>query len=227
MFEAAEVGHRLSKDEWDAQIPELRRKLLEAEYRLVEDPRAAVAVVVAGVDGAGKGDSINQLHAWMDTRHLRTHGLGLPTEEERRYPPMWRFWRRLPPRGQIGVFMGSWYTAPIIDRVFGRTDAAELDRQLDRIRRFERMLAHERVVLLKLWFHLSKEDQETRLKKLEGSKRTAWRVSKRDWEHFELYDTFKEVSAHALRRTSIDVAPWVIVPGAEPRYRQAMVGEAL
>ena len=68
----------------------------------------------------GKGEIVNLLLEWMDPRHVQVHALGAPTDEERARPPMWRFWRALPPKGKTGVFFGSWYTAPIVDRVYGR-----------------------------------------------------------------------------------------------------------
>ena len=227
MFETAEVGHSLDAKRYEEIVPELRERLLDAQHRLVTEREFSVLVIVAGVDGAGKGDTINLLHGWLDTHYMRTTGIGTPTDEERMRPPLWRFWRILPPKGEIGVFMGSWYTEPIIDRAFRRSTDVDLDKALGRIRRFERMLSREGVVLIKLWFHLSKDEQKKRLEKLESKKRTRWRVTEQDWKHFEMYDRFRTISAHSLRRTSTDFAPWLIVPGAEPRYRQVVVGQAL
>src|SRR5690242_12698596 len=110
MFESAEIGHRVDREEYEKQEPELRTALLEAQYDLLEKKTTGIVIVVGGVDGAGKGDTINQLNEWLDSRHVRTHGIGFPSDEESSRPPFWRFWRLLPPRGKIGVFMGSWYT---------------------------------------------------------------------------------------------------------------------
>ena len=75
-------------------------------------------VLISGVRGAGKGETVNLLNEWMDPRHIHTHAFDTPSDEERERPPMWRYWRALPPKGKIGILFGSWYTAPIIDRVF-------------------------------------------------------------------------------------------------------------
>jgi len=227
MFESAEIGHRVGKKTYDEEVPELRQALLEAQYELLERRDLSILVVVAGVDGAGKGDTINQLQAWLDPRHVRVHGLGPPNDAERARPAFWRFWNRIPPKGKIGVFMGSWYTEPILDRVFKRTKNTHLDTSMEHIRHFEKMLTDERVVLLKLWFHLSKKEQKERLRRLEKNPKTRWRVSDRDWEHFELYDRFRKVSARALRESSTDNAPWLVVSGADRRYRELAVGRAL
>ena len=85
-----------------------------------------MVILISGVRGAGKGETVNLLNAWMDPRHIHTHAFDNPTDEERDRPPMWRYWRALPPKGKIGMLFGSWYTAPIIDRVFKRTRPGDL-----------------------------------------------------------------------------------------------------
>jgi len=227
MFETAEIGHRVPDADYEEQVPEVRERLLELQYDLLESKRVALVVVVAGVDGAGKGDTINLMQSWFDPRHVRVHGIGAPTEEERELPEFARYWRRLPARGKTAVFMGSWYTKPILDRVRKRTKNTHLDTSMEHIRHFERMLTYERVVLVKLWFHLSKDEQRQRLTRLEGDKKTRWRVTKTDWEHFELYDRFRKVCSRALRETSSDYAPWLVVSGADANYRQLTVARAL
>ena len=105
---------------------------------------------------------------------------------------MWRYWRALPANGRIGILFGSWYSDPIIGRVTGDFKTSELDHQIDEIVRFEKMLAHDGVVLLKFWFHLSKEKQKNRLKQLEKDPKTRWRVTDQDWENFKHYDKYIE-----------------------------------
>ena len=102
----------------------------EAAEARVRQARAGYLPQVSGSAFNGqpiKGDTVNALHEWMDPRYLETHAFGTPSEEERERPPMWRFWRVLPPEGRIGIFFGSWYTDPIISRVYGRTGDAELE----------------------------------------------------------------------------------------------------
>ena len=126
MFESAEIGHKLDKDRYKSELPALRDSLLQAQYELLRRAKRPVVVLVAGVDGAGKSETVNLFNDWMDPRHIHTHAFDDPTEEERERPPMWRFWRALPPKGRIGILFGSWYTAPIIDRVFKNTSAKDL-----------------------------------------------------------------------------------------------------
>jgi polyphosphate kinase 2 (PPK2 family) len=140
MFESAEIGHRLDKSEYRKQEPKLRQALLAAQYALLENGKFPVIVLVNGVDGAGKGETVNLFNEWMDPRHIHTHAFGPMTEEERDRPEMWRFWRALPPKGRIGILFGSWYTDPILKRVMGHEKRAEFEHRLERLRHFERML---------------------------------------------------------------------------------------
>ncbi|MCU0755831.1 MAG: polyphosphate:AMP phosphotransferase [Xanthomonadales bacterium] len=227
MFEAADVEHRCSKADWRLEEPVLREQLLALQVALGQQKRRAVLVIVGGVDGAGKSEVVHQLNEWMDPRYIHTHGFGEPSDEERERPPMWRYWRMLPPKGVIGIYYGSWYSAPIVSRVLGDAAEAELDQQLAVISRHEEMLAAEGVLILKFWMHLSKVQQRDRLKALERDPETRWRVSREDWRRFKRYDEFRKVCTRALRGSSSVHAPWLVVPGLCKRYRALAVGRAL
>ncbi len=227
MFESAEVGHCISKAEYAKQEPLLREALLKVQYELLADASFPVVILIGGVDGAGKGETVNLLNEWMDPRHIVTHAFGKPTDEEAQRPPMWRFWRALPPKGRMGVLFGSWYTEPIVARVKRKISAADLIERIEQIRHFERMLVSEGALVLKFWFHLSHESQEKRLKSLSEDPKTRWRVTAADWKHFEQYDRFRKVSELTLRETSTGDAPWSIVEGTDPNYRYLTVGTQL
>ncbi|HLH32079.1 MAG TPA: polyphosphate:AMP phosphotransferase [Terriglobia bacterium] len=227
MFESAELGHKVSKTTYDREAPKLREALLDAQFELAQSKTFPVVILIGGVDGAGKGETVNTLNAWMDPRHIRTNAMGDPSDEERERPPMWRFWRALPPKGTIGIFFGSWYTAPIISRVSGHAKNADLEKSIQEIRRFEKMLADEGALILKFWFHLSKKQQRIRLKSLEKDPKTRWRVTETDWERFKLYDKFRCVSEQTLRHTTTEYAPWLVVEGSDERYRTITVGKAI
>ncbi|BBJ00680.1 polyphosphate:AMP phosphotransferase [Ferrigenium kumadai] len=227
MFESAELGHKIDKATYDKEVPKLREALLEAQMDLSKLAKFPVIILVGGVDGAGRGETVNLLNEWMDPRFLETHGMGEPSDEELDRPMMWRFWRALPPKGKIGIFLGSWYTWPILNRVLGHAKTPELDQSLERARRLETMLVEEGALILKFWMHLSKEKQQKRLKMLEKDPKTRWRVTKRDWEHYELYDKFSAVNESVIRHTSTAEAPWTIVEGYDPNYRSLTVGKVI
>ncbi|HWQ10030.1 MAG TPA: hypothetical protein VN436_13010, partial [Holophaga sp.] len=227
MFESAELGHCIDKDVWRKEVPALREALLDAQYDVLAAGKFPVVILVAGVDGSGKSAVVSTLNEWMDPRHIQVNGLDDPSDEELERPHMWRYWRLLPPKGKMGIFDGSWYSWPILERVEGRLSAERLDQDMDRVRRFEQMLIDEGALVVKFWMHLSRKTQEKRLLKLEKDPKTRWRVTERDWKHFKLYDAFREVSERALRLTSTADAPWIVVEATDPRYQQLTVGKVL
>ena len=174
MFEAAEVEQTISKDDYKREVATLREQLLDAqgELRRADFP---VIIVVGGVDGAGKGETVNTLLEWLDPRFVQTVALGPPTDDERERPRMWRFWRQLPPRGRIAIFHGGWHSEPIVDRVYRRVSPADMERQLGEVVAFERLLVEDGTLLVKLWMHLSKQRQKKRLKALQKDAKTRWR----------------------------------------------------
>lgn len=218
MFETAEIGRKLEKAEYEAIVPVLRAELLEAQKQAF-DAKVPVLVLINGVDGAGKGDFLNKLFEWMDARYLTTEAYAPPTEEEAQRPPFWRFWMWLPERGRIGAFLGSWYSEPILKAAHGKLSRPRLDDALEQVVRFERALAADGALIVKLWFHLSKREQRRRLKALEQSKLTRWQVSAREWEHHRLYDEFRSLCSRAIRATSTVEAPWHVVESTDFRYR--------
>jgi polyphosphate:AMP phosphotransferase len=226
MFESAEVGCEVDKETYKAREPELREQLLAVQRRLAEAP-LSVIVLVAGVEGAGKSEFANLLLEWMDARGIETHAIWKPTDEEESHPPMWRYWRMLPARGHLGIFLGSWYTQPILDRVLGRAKDRDLDAALDRIAEFERMLASENTLVVKLWLHLSEKSQKKRLEKIEGDPEQSWRITKLDWRFFKHYKRFRRVSERAVEKTSSGESPWHLIDAADWRHRNLAAVETV
>ena len=227
MFESAEIGHKIGKTAYRDAVPLLRASLLEAQVDLQESKKIPVVVLISGQDGAGKGETINVLYEWMDPRFISTLAFSEASDEERERPPMWRYWRSLPAKGRVGIFAGSWYSDPIRQRIQDEISLKELDARADQINRFEAMLVNEGALVLKFWFHLTKDGQRARLKALESDPCTAWRVTKWNWDRLKTYDQLQEVAGHFLRMTNTPWAPWVVVEGTDDRYRSLTFGKLL
>ena len=226
MFEVAELGHKVSVKEFDAAIPALRAELLKAQFAL-KDRKIPVMVIVSGADCAGKGEVVHRLNEWLDPRGVDTHAFAQSTDEERARPRFWRFWRELPARGRIGIFFGSWYSDPMVQRVYREIKASELDGELDRIAFFEKMLADDGALIIKLWFHLSRKEQARRLKRLQRDPHTRHRVRPADRKNFKLYGRFIKTSERAIRRTDSAQCPWHLIEATDRRYRELTAGRIL
>ncbi|MDJ0750932.1 MAG: polyphosphate:AMP phosphotransferase [Woeseiaceae bacterium] len=227
MFRAAELGQTVSKKEYKARAPDIRRQLLEAQVLLSRTADFSVMIDFAGVDGAGKGSTVNLLHAWMDTRLITTNSYRRVAKTDQHRPRFWRFWRDLPGAGQIALNLKARYSRPFLDRVYERSTNLEYLAELKRIQMFERMLADDGTLILKFWMHLSREEQEQRLESLQSDPETAWRVSDRDWEHWKMYTQFIETAERTITETNTEFAPWHIIEGADKNHRILTVAEII
>lgn len=227
MFEGAELGRKVDKADFKAEEPELRTRLLAAQRRAWRSG-LPVVVLISGVDGAGKGEVVNRLNAWMDTRGLEVHAFWDASDEERERPRWWRYWRSLPARGRIAVLFGSWYADPIRERVMGQIDDAALDAELTRIGQFERMLTEDGALFVKFWFHLPAEEQKRRLKKLAKDPKSRWHlVPDALAASAARHDAFLRVAERTLRETDAGIAPWYVIESTDRRYRDLTVGRTL
>lgn len=226
MFESAEVGRAVDKKDYEKRVASLRTRLLKAQHALAASPRRLI-VVVGGVEGAGKTEVARRFLDWLDPRGLRVEAYGEPSDEEAERPEYWRYWRTLPPSGHGAVLVGSWYTRPIVARVFRQIDAGAFDQALDRAAAFEAMLLREDTVLVKLWLHLSKKEQKRRFEELESDRDTAWRVTKQDWAFSKKYDRFRETCERALTKTNAPEAAWTVIEAVDRRYRDLTAGETV
>jgi len=224
MFEAAEVGRFLSKDEFKALEPIIHERVLSLQQKLRQSQHALI-IIVAGVEGAGKGEVVDRLNRWFDTRDVQTHAFWEETDEERQRPRYWRFWRTLPARGTVSVMFGSWYTSPIVEAALAHLDAADFEQEMRRIVELEKTLTDDGTLLLKLWFHLPKAEQQKRLE--EEAKVTKFKKSPMLAEFAQSYDQFARVSEQALHLTEGGHAAWHIIESTDARYRDATVGEAV
>ncbi len=227
MLESAEVGHKVAKATFAREETRLREALLLGQYELGAEKRGPVLVLISGLEGGGRGETANKLNEWMDPRFIRTSAFGPGAPEEEVRPLPWRYWRALPPRGTIGIFMNAWYRLLVNAYVKRDVDHAEFNAKLNDIRQYEQMLTDEGIVLLKFWIHLSKEGQKQRLRNLQSSPKTAWRVTSVDTYGLKHYNRYHDMWEHLLRETSIGAAPWYVVEGTDSNYRNLTVGKIL
>lgn len=204
--------------EFEREESALRTELVLAQYARLQSRDSAILLVVEGVEGAGKGSTVNLLHDWMDPRHIETLAYGKSTPQQLAHPFMWRYWQQLPPRGNIGVVFGSWHTA-LFEAVLAQMPEHKLHAFAREINQFEAMLVADRVQFVKLWFHLSREAHIARCEHLLADPDTAWRVSAEDRRVAGDFLRLRQAAETVLRLTDTPVAPWKIVPSADQNMR--------
>ena len=226
MFETLELGRKVKKKDFESAEFRLRHQLLKAQFELVERPWPVI-VIVSGVEGAGKGTVVHRFNKWMDPRFIDTHAFWDRSDEEESHPFYWRFWRAMPAHGRIGIFFGSWYTRPIVERALGQSDDAALDDALQRISQFERMLCADGALIVKLWFHISHQVQLERLAEDGKFEKNNLRIPENVAAFAQRYDDFSRVSERAIRKTDTSHSPWHLIEATNAHYRDLTAGETL
>lgn len=226
MFETAELGRKLSKEDYESGLAELRTALLKAQARL-ETAGFSMVVLLDGPAGAGVSETANRLYEWLDARYLTTEAFGGASDEERKRPEFWRYFTRLPRAGRIALFLRGWYARAIDDAWDGKTKPAEFTEALARIAGLEQALADGGTLVVKLWLHVSKSQQKQRLRALEGSRETRFRVDKRAWKQHAQYGRYRRIAEQAVRETSTGSVPWTVIEAEDERYRNVSVAQKL
>jgi polyphosphate kinase 2 (PPK2 family) len=232
------VAHNLSDYEAGAKYPgDYEADLAALQERLsrilvayiVHEKRALI--VCEGWDAAGKGGAIQRLTAKWDPRAYQVWPVRAPTDEERARHYLWRFWTKLPAAGEIAVFDRSWYGRVLVERVECLASEAEWRRAYDEINAFEAEQAADGTTMLKLFFHVTQEVQDKRLKARLAHPWKRWKLSAEDFRNREKRPAYLEAVEEMLERTDTQAAPWRIVDGNDKKAARiaalTIVAEAL
>ena len=227
MFEEAESDPTISEARARQVIPGLRTQLLAAQYKHLQTKDRALLVLVGGIDGAGKGDTINLLNDWMDPRHIQTMAFPVASERDRIYPPMYRFWQHLPAKGEMGIVFGSGYAPAVREASKKKPDPDKLAQLILTARSYEADLVANGIQVIKLWFHLSKKAQHLRAQALLSNASTAWKVSDIDLQVKKRFERLRQAGQRIIEATDSSHAPWFIIPAADDNMRNIRTGQAV
>jgi polyphosphate kinase 2 (PPK2 family) len=189
----------------------------QTEVRLlgyhVYQQKRPVVMVFEGWDAAGKGGAISRLTERMDPRGYLVHPIAAPRGDDADKHYLWRFWRRLPARGEIAIFDRSWYGRVMVERIEGFCTEAEWQRAFDEIREFEQQLVDFGTIVFKFWMHVSKDEQKRRFDERSAHPTKSWKLTDEDWRNREKWDLYEQAVEDMLIRTTTAQAPWTIVAG--------------
>lgn len=226
MFEALETGKALSKSEFKRLRDELRPALLAQQFAF-RDLGYPVIVILGGLDGSGKGSVSHRINEWMDPRFISTHALWLHSDEEESRPRFWRFWRRMPAKGNTGIFLGAWYQEPAYQAMAGEVSDRDFLSRLRDIEAFERMLCADGALVIKIWLHVRRETQRRQLAEEMPREARNPRVPADAETWWQRYPKAMEVSEEMLRLTDSSHSPWHRLEADDHRYRDIAVAETL
>ena len=222
MLQRVDLSQRL-----DEQNYAQRLKLLQTQaYMLglqVYHQQRPVVIVFEGWDAAGKGGAIQRLTERLDPRAYTVHTSAAPAGDDKNRHYLYRFWRRLPPRGAFGIFDRSWYGRVLVERVEGFARLDEWQRAYAEINEFERQLVEFGTIICKFWMHLSPEEQLRRFHERQNVPYKAWKLTDEDWRNREKWPLYEEAVNEMLLRTSTPTAPWTVVESEDKRFGRIKV----
>jgi PPK2 family polyphosphate:nucleotide phosphotransferase len=237
-FDPGDTGEFRSKedaqDELEAGVAQLR----DLQDKLYAQERWAVLLILQGIDAAGKDSVIKHVMSGVNPQGCQVHGFKEPSEEELNHDYLWRTNRRLPVRGQIGIFNRSYYEEVLVVRVHkdllqnekippSRISKNIWEERFEDLAGFERYLTHNGIVVRKFFLNLSKVEQKKRfLERLEEPEKN-WKFSAADIHERAYWDDYMDAYEDMVRQTATAEAPWYVVPADNKWYTRVVVAAAV
>jgi len=231
-LEDADLSARMSKDEeakrlHKAQLRVLHLRLINGGQLTGGKLGPPICIVFEGWDAAGKGGAIKRLVESLDPRHVHIAPFAAPTPDELRHHFLWRFWHPLPGWGGMTIFDRSWYGRVLVERVENLATQVQWLRAYDEINDFEHSLAEEGMVVIKLWMHLSHEEQLRRFERRRDDPLKSWKLTEEDWRNREKRPQYNDAVSDMLRLTSGPLAPWDVISSENKRNGRVEVIETV
>jgi polyphosphate kinase 2 (PPK2 family) len=226
MLENINLKKKLSREEYKRVLPNLQRRLYDLE-KACWDQGVSSIIVLEGWDASGKGTAIATLTQRLDPRGFKLYPITAPRTYEQQRPWLWRFWLKVPNRGEMVIFDHSWYGRVLEERV-ERTIPEKTWREAYRdIVEFERVLADDGTIILKFFLHISKKEQKNRFEAIQANPLEAWRVTGADWARHKKYKQYLEAAEEMLELTESEFGPWTVVEGTSKGHARRKIFDTI
>ncbi len=215
------------KKQGKKQLPVLVEEIAELQRRLWAESTRSLLVVLQGLDTGGKDGTIRHVFGGVNPQGVHVRGFGEPTEQEAAHDFLWRVHQHTPEDGAITVFNRSHYEDVLVARVKELVPPAVWSARYEHIRAFERLLADEGTTIVKIYLHISKDEQRKRLERRLARPDKRWKFDKGDLDDRGLWDSYIEAYQDAITETSMEHAPWYVIPANRKWYRDLVVASLL
>ncbi|HXZ17829.1 MAG TPA: polyphosphate kinase [Roseiarcus sp.] len=203
--------------DYERRLVELQETLQRIQQAFLGTSNRAV-VVLEGWDTAGKGGVVRRLGWALDPRSFKVHSIAAPSEREKSMHYLQRFWERLPQHGQIVVFDRSWYGRLLVERVEGFATEEEWLRAYDEIKDFERLLVADGTKIVKIFLHITADEQLRRFRSRLSDPLKRWKLSFEDFRNRGRWKDYEEAIEDMMQKTSTNRAPWHLIPANNKPY---------
>jgi polyphosphate kinase 2 (PPK2 family) len=212
-----DLTQRIEQKKYERRLTQLQAQIHLLGFQVYQQQRPVV-LVFEGLDAAGKGGSIQRITEKLDPRSYIVHAIAAPAGDDKAHHYLYRFWRRLSPRGVITIFDRSWYGRVLVERVEGFARPDEWQRAYAEINEFERQLIEFGTIICKFWLHISPEEQLRRFEERREVPYKAWKLTDEDWRNRDKRLQYEAAADEMLLRTSTPAAPWTIVEAEDKRF---------
>ncbi|HEY0064308.1 MAG TPA: PPK2 family polyphosphate kinase [Telluria sp.] len=206
---------------------ELTARIAEIQEMLYAQRKHKLLLVLQGMDTSGKDGTVRALFRQINPMGLRGVQFKAPSEEELAHDFLWRVHRQVPARGEVAIFNRSHYEDVLVPLVHGTIDEQECKRRYAQIRDFERMLAETGTVIVKLFLHISKDEQRKRLQERIDEPDKQWKFDRNDIAQRECWDQYQRAYEHAIMATDAPHAPWYLIPADSKTHRNLIISTLL
>ncbi|MGP8248184.1 MAG: hypothetical protein ACLQVN_27195 [Bryobacteraceae bacterium] len=222
MLETVDLTRKLGRAQYVKEITRRQIQLRELGYQVYQKKRPVV-LVFEGWDAAGKGGAIKRVTEKLDPRGYVVYPISAPQGEDKTRHYLYRFWRRLPERGQIAIFDRSWYGRVLVERVEGFAREEEWKRSYKEINGFERQLRDFGATVAKFWIHISRDEQLRRFEERKASGYKSWKLTEEDWRNRDKWPAYEDAVEEMLVKTSTTAAPWTLIEGNDKYWSRTRV----
>ncbi len=216
------LDQRLSKEKYEKILPKLQLKLLGWQQHM-RKKGLPVVLCFEGWDAAGKGGVIKRFVNKLDPRGYVVVPIAAPKGPEATHHYLWRFWSRLPERGQIVIFDRSWYGRVLVERVEGFCSKPDWKRAYAEINEFEKTLVDSGMQVYKFFLHIDKHEQLKRFQEREKDPYKTWKITAEDWRNRKKWKEYEVCYEEMFEKTSTKTCPWQLVPSNCKRFSRVHV----
>ncbi|MDB6093815.1 MAG: Polyphosphate:nucleotide phosphotransferase, family [Verrucomicrobia bacterium] len=217
----------LDKAETKAATEGFRHRIDELQQLLYANSSHALLLVFQGMDASGKDGSVRSVLRHVNPAGVQVANFKVPSSEESAHDYLWRVHREVPRYGNIGVFNRSHYEAVLVERILGLVGRKEWKRRYAQIVAWERMLTENRVLLLKFYLHVSREEQAERFRERLADPAKYWKFSRADLTTRQRWADYVDAYEDMLSATSMPEARWHVVPADRNWYRDYVVARTV
>jgi len=221
-LDEVDLTANVNRKKYEERLVAVQRDVYQRQIENYLKEGRAIAVF-EGWDAAGKGGAIKRLTALMDPRGFKVWPISAPRDEEKRNHYLWRFWYRLPQKGEVAIFDRSWYGRVLVERVEGFAKTHEWRRAYDEINAFEKMLTDDGVRIAKFFLHIDRRTQLERFEERETDPLKKYKLSSEDWRNRKKWKDYEDAIQDMLDRTHRPDAPWTLVAATDKKHARLVV----